>query len=153
LIPFKDGLAVVSFCHALPTPLLDHRSEAAVLHFREALLHLQIVVDLSEAAKNLWLADKAGANCFFHLNWLAAIAYFLLNRRMPWSLHISIMSLVRVAAANWCLRTQLKVPQPDHSHAFSDAKTAATFIRLNAEMFRCVSLTAGRGTLARYVDC
>ena len=97
----------------------------------------------------MWLADKAGANCFFHLNWLAAIAYFLLNRRMPWSLHIPIMSLVRVAAANWCLRTQLKVPQPDHSHAFSGAKTAATFIRLNAEMFRCVSLTAGRGTLTQ----
>jgi hypothetical protein len=91
---------------------------------------------LSEAAKNLWLADKAGAKCFFHLNWLAAIAYFLLNRRMPWSLHIPIMSLVRVAAANWCLRTQLKVPQPDHSHAFSGAKTAATFIRLNADLFR-----------------
>ena len=143
MIPFKDGLAVVSFCHALPTPLLDHRSEAALLHFREALLHLGI------SAKNLWLADKAGANCFFHLNWLAAIAYFLLNRRMPWSLHISIMSLVRVAAANWCLRTQLKVPQPDHSHAFSDAKTAATFIRLNAEMSRCMSLTAGRGTLTQ----
>ena len=137
--------------------LLDHRSEAAVLHFREALLLLgnrcQIVVDLSEAAKNLWLADKAGANCFFHLNWLAAIAYFLLNRRMPWRQHIFIMSLVRVAAANWCLRTQLKVPQPDHSHAFSDAKTAATFIRLNAEMFRYVSLTVGRGTLTQLVDC
>jgi len=44
VIPFKDGLAVVSFCHALPTPLLDHRSEAAVLHFREAMLHLGIGV-------------------------------------------------------------------------------------------------------------
>ena len=38
------GLAVVSFCHALPTPLLDHRSEAALLHFREASLHLGIGV-------------------------------------------------------------------------------------------------------------
>ena len=37
----------------------------------------QTVVDLSEAAKNLWLADKAGANRFFHLNCLAATAYFL----------------------------------------------------------------------------
>jgi hypothetical protein len=32
---------------------------------------------LSEAAKNLWLSDKAGANRFFYLKYLAAVAYFL----------------------------------------------------------------------------
>jgi len=44
LTPFKDGLAVISFCHGRPIPLLDHRSEAAALHFRGALLHLGIGV-------------------------------------------------------------------------------------------------------------
>jgi len=33
----------------------------------------QTVVDLSEAAKNWWLADKEGANRFFNLNCLATI--------------------------------------------------------------------------------
>ena len=56
-----------------------------------------------------------------------------LLRRTLWSLPISIMSLVHVVSANWSLGTQLKAPQPDHSLTFFSAKTAATFMQLNAK--------------------
>ena len=50
----------------------------------------------------------------------------------PWSLPASV-SLVRVAAANWSLGTQLKATEPEHSYTFSGAKTAAALIQLNTE--------------------
>ena len=53
----------------------------------------------------------------------------------PWSLPASV-SLVRVAAANWSLGTQLKATEPEHLYTFSGAKTAAAFIPLNAEHLR-----------------
>jgi hypothetical protein len=46
---------------------------------------------------------------------------------------------VRAVAANWRLGTRLKVPQPDHSLIFFDAKTAATFVQLYAGLLRCAS--------------
>ena len=84
LTPFSDGLAVILFCHGRPTPrgVLDHRRRQryCTLESDTALRdRCRTGVDLSEAAKDLWLGDKAGANCFFYLNWLAAIAYSLLR--------------------------------------------------------------------------
>jgi hypothetical protein len=52
---------------------------------------------------------------------------------MPWSLSAPV-SLVRVVAAHWSLGTQLKA-KPDHPYTFFGAKTAATFMQLNAELF------------------
>ena len=53
-------------------------------------------------------------------------------------LPVAILALVRGVAANLCLRTQLKDPQPDHPYTFSGAKTVATFNQLNADLLRCV---------------
>ena len=49
------------------------------------------------------------------------------------NLPVSILTLVRVVAANWSLRTQLEASEPDHPYTFFSAKTVATFIQLNAE--------------------
>ncbi|MFZ0260019.1 MAG: hypothetical protein WAL36_08600, partial [Pseudolabrys sp.] len=54
------------------------------------------------------------------------------------NLPVTILALVRVVAANWCLRTRLKVPRPDHSYSiFSGAKTVATFNQLKVDPIRC----------------
>jgi hypothetical protein len=66
------------------------------------------------------------------------------------------MSLVRVVAANWCSRTHVKVPQPKNSYAFFGAKTAATFILLNADLLKvrdplaAPEAAAGRTELVAY---
>jgi hypothetical protein len=67
-----------------------------------------------------------------------------------------MMSFVRVVAANWCSRTHVKVPQPKNSYAFSGAKTAATFILLNADLLKvrdplaAPEAAAGRTELVAY---
>jgi hypothetical protein len=53
------------------------------------------------------------------------------------NLPVSILTLVRVVAANWSLRIQLKAPEPEHPYTFFSAKTAATFIQFNAYLIRC----------------
>jgi hypothetical protein len=54
-------------------------------------------------------------------------------------LPVAILALVRGVAANLCLRTRVKVPQPDHRYTFFGAKTAATFSQLNGDLISCVS--------------
>jgi hypothetical protein len=44
-----------------------------------------------------------------------------------------MLALVRAVAANWNLRRPLKIPQADHPSTFFAAKTADTFIQLNAD--------------------
>ena len=53
--------------------------------------------------------------------------------RRKCNLPVSILTLVRVVAANWSLRTQSEASKLDHPCTFFSAKTAATFIQLNAE--------------------
>ena len=72
---------------------------------------------------------------------LFCLNYFCLDLRTSsnlggrhWSLPKQLIGLVHVVAANWSLGTQLKAPEPDHPYTFFGAKTAATFIQLNADL-------------------
>ena len=44
-----------------------------------------------------------------------------------------MLTLVRVVAANWSLRTHVEASKPGHPYTFFSVKTAVTFIQLNAE--------------------
>ena len=90
--------------------------------------------------RQIWyFADNAAANRIFNWSYLVATAYCTQPWRTPRSLSASV-SLVRVVAANLSLGTQSKA-KPDHPSIFFGAKTAATFIQLNAELQVCFHLT------------
>ena len=55
------------------------------------------------------------------------------------NLPVSILALAGVVLANSSLGKQLEVSKPAHPWTFFSAKTAVTFIRLNADLLRCTS--------------
>jgi hypothetical protein len=67
---------------------------------------------------------------------LPQLAYFIQSWSTLWSPPKPLMCLVRVVAGNWSLGTQLNASEPDHRYTFFGAKTAATFIQLNADLPR-----------------
>jgi hypothetical protein len=55
-----------------------------------------------------------------------------------WTLSKSATTiLVRAVAANWNLKTQLKVPQRGQPYTFFGARTAATFTQLSDDLRKC----------------
>ena len=50
------------------------------------------------------------------------------------NLPVAILALAGVVAAKWNLVKQLEVSKPAHPYTFFGAKTAATFIRLRADL-------------------
>jgi len=56
------------------------------------------------------------------------------------NLPVSILTLVRVVAANWCLRTHVEASKPVHPYTFFSAKTAVTFIQLS-DLRKCVPVS------------
>jgi hypothetical protein len=72
----------------------------------------------------------------------------LAHKRTPWTLSKSAATnRARVVAANWNLRTRLKVPQPGHPYTFFGATTAALFIQLSDDLRRCNFILIWRRTL------
>ena len=55
-----------------------------------------------------------------------------------WALSKSATTiLVRAVAANWNLKTQLKVPQRGQPYTFFGARTAAAFTQLSDDLAKC----------------
>jgi hypothetical protein len=53
------------------------------------------------------------------------------------NLPVSILTLVRIVAANWSLRTHVEASKPGRPYTFFSAKTAVTFNQLSKNLRKC----------------